>query len=133
VSASLPVARSFDGNSAGYLQMAHARIRSILRKAPDQPPTAATVRIGEPAEHALALDLLTFPTVVEQTAATLEFHRLAGYLHRLATSYTMFWEQCPVLRAEADTRTSRLALCELTGRVLHVGLGLLGIIPPDRM
>jgi arginyl-tRNA synthetase len=124
---------AFDGNSAPYLQMAHARIRSILRKAgPDVPATAA-ITIVEPAEHALALDLLGFSDVINQVAETLEFHRLAGYLYRIATAFTAFWEQCPVLRAENGVRESRLALCDLTGRVLRHGLGLLGITAPERM
>jgi arginyl-tRNA synthetase len=80
---------SFGGNSAGYLQMAYARIRSILRKAEHELEGGTVVRIEEPAEHALALDLLTFPTIVQQTAAALEFHRLAGYLYRLATTCTL--------------------------------------------
>src|SRR2546423_13087067 len=122
---------TFDGNSAPYLQMAHARIQSILRKA--DTPVTAVITIVEPAEHTLALDLLDFGDVIDRVAETLEFHRLAGYLFRLATAFTRFWEQCPVLRAEDGIRQSRLALWDLTGRVLRQGLKLLGITAPERM
>jgi arginyl-tRNA synthetase len=125
---------AFDGDSGPYLQMAHARIRSILRKAGLDGPAPSAVTVVEPAEHALALDLLAFGGVVEQVAGTLEFHRLTGYLYRLATAFTNFYEYCPVLRADgAGVRDSRLALCELTGRVLRQGLELLGIGAPERM
>ncbi len=124
---------AFDGNSAPYLQMAHARIRSILRKAALDSPARSAIAIVDPAEHALALDLLAFNAVIEQVADTLEFHRLAGYLYRIATAFTAFWEHCPVLRSEDGVRESRLALCDLTGRVLRHGLELLGITAPERM
>ncbi len=124
---------AFDGNSAPYLQMAHARLRSILRKAGPGIHARAAITIAEPAEHTLALDLLAFSDVIDQVAETLEFHRLAGYLHRLATAFTAFWEHCPVLRAEDGVRESRLALCDLTGKVLRQGLELLGITAPERM
>jgi arginyl-tRNA synthetase len=126
---------SFDGNTAPYLQYARARILSIFRRggvtpARDLPAIAVT----EPAEHALALELLAFPGVVAEVAESLEFHRLAGYLYGLATAFTAFYERCPVLRAEGgEVRDSRLALCDLTARVLGRGLELLGIAAPDRM
>jgi arginyl-tRNA synthetase len=126
---------SFDGNTAPYLQYAHARIHSIFRRAGIDPGGAGAeqVIVAEPAERALALELLGFAGVVDDVAETLEFHRLAGYLYGLATTFTSFYEQCPVLRAEGDVRASRLALCALTARTLAVGLGLLGIVAPDRM
>jgi arginyl-tRNA synthetase len=128
---------SFDGNTAPYLQYAHARIHSIFRRAGIDPSdvtdAGAPVIVAEPAERALALELLGFGGVVDDVADTLEFHRLAGYLYGLATTFTSFYEQCPVLRAEGELRTSRLALCALTARTLAVGLGLLGIVAPDRM
>jgi arginyl-tRNA synthetase len=70
---------------------------------------------------------------VTSVAETLEFHRLAVYLYGLATAFTAFYEQCPVLRAEGAVRDSRLVLCELTARTLAVGLGLLGIETVERM
>jgi arginyl-tRNA synthetase len=134
---------SFDGNTAPYLQYAHARIHSIFRRAGIDPAglveadadgdAAHRVIVAEPAERALALELLGFSGVVDDVADTLEFHRLAGYLYGLATTFTSFYEQCPVLRAEGEVRASRLALCALTARTLAVGLGLLGIVAPDRM
>jgi arginyl-tRNA synthetase len=130
---------SFDGNTAPYLQYAHARIHSIFRRAGIDPAGVAPdgiaerVIVAEPAERALALELLEFGGVVDDVADTLEFHRLAAYLYGLATTFTSFYEQCPVLRAEGEVRASRLALCALTARTLAVGLDLLGIVAPDRM
>ena len=120
------------GNTAPYLQYAHARVQSIFRKAgPDARP--GPVRIAEPAEHALALDLLGFAGLVPHLAESLELHRLAGYLSGLAAAFMTFFEQCPVLTAPDPVRSGRLTLCDLTGRTLRTGLGLLGIAAPDRM
>jgi arginyl-tRNA synthetase len=130
---------SFDGNTAPYLQYAVARIHSIFRRAGIDPSDLAgladggAVIVAQPAERALALELLGFGGVVDDVAETLEFHRLANYLYGLATTFTSFYEQCPVLRAEGEVRASRLALCALTARTLAVGLDLLGIVAPDRM
>jgi arginyl-tRNA synthetase len=132
---------SFDGNTAPYLQYAHARIRSIFRRGgtgapirPDAPagPDAA-VLVAEPAERALALKLLGFAAVLEEVEQNLEFHRLCGYLYELSTAFTGFYENCPVLRSEGTVRESRLVLCDLTARTLATGLALLGIDAPDRM
>src|SRR5262249_18003903 len=110
---------SFDGNTAPYLQYAYARIRSIFRRGKiTVTDELAAVKISEPAEHALAIELLAFEEVVTSVAETLEFHRLAAYLYGLATAFTAFYEQCPVLRAESAVRDSRLVLCEVTARVL---------------
>jgi arginyl-tRNA synthetase len=90
--------------------------------------------LGEPAERALALELLGFGTAVLEGAESLRPHRLAGYLYDLALAFTAFFESCPVLRAADDSsRASRLALCGLTARVLGRGLDLLGIEAPQRM
>jgi arginyl-tRNA synthetase len=121
---------AFDGNTGPYLQYAHARIRSIFRRADTEP---GAVTIAEPAERELALALLGLPDVVAEVAESLEPHRLCAYLYGLAGAFTTFYERCPVLRAEPEVRASRLALCALTARVLALGLGLLGIAAPDRM
>jgi arginyl-tRNA synthetase len=126
-----------EGRTGPYLQYAHARIHSIFRKAAEAGiarGTAGTIRLAEPAERALALELLGFGRAVTETAETLHPHRLCGYLYDLASAFTAFFEACPVLRAPDDAmRDSRLALCGLTARALARGLDLLGIQAPERM
>ena len=127
-----------EGRTGPYLQYAHARIHSIFRKAQEAGVAAATaqapVALAEPAERALGLGLLGFGAAVLESADTLKPHRLAGYLYDLATAFTAFFENCPVLRAPDDkSRESRLKLCALTASVLARGLGLLGIDAPERM
>ncbi|MGH3761248.1 arginine--tRNA ligase [Actinophytocola sp.] len=124
---------AFDGNTGPYLQYAHARIRSIFRRAGADPAEPGGVRITEPAERELALALLGLPAVVAEVGESLEPHRLCAYLYGLAGAFTTFYESCPVLRAEPEVRASRLALCALTARTLALGLDLLGIAAPERM
>ncbi|MFI7307370.1 arginine--tRNA ligase [Micromonospora aurantiaca] len=124
---------SLDGNTAPYLQYAYSRVRSIFRRAGAAARPDADVSLAEPAERALAIELVGFAAVVDELAGTLEFHRLTAYLHRLAVAFSAFYERCPVLRAEGPLRDSRLVLCELTGRVLRQGLDLLGIRTPERL
>ena len=129
---------AFEGNTGPYLQYAHARIRSIVRRSEVDPAQLGggdvSVVIGEPAERALALQLLGLPEVVTSVIDTLQPHRLATYAFEVAQAFTSFYEQCPVLRAPDEaTRTSRLALCELTARTIATSLNLLGIEAPDRM
>ena len=122
------------GNTGPYLQYAAARIRSIFARAGLDPADAAgPIRLGTGAERVLALRLLELGRAVDDVAATAEPHKLAGFLFELASAFTTFYEQCPVLNADDDTRRSRLALSALSLRVLITGLGLLGIPVPDRM
>lgn len=86
-----------------------------------------------PAEQRLALLLTGFGGAIADVAATLEPHRLCGYLHQVATATSGFYEACPVLRADTEARTSRLALCHATRSTLATGLDLLGIASPDEM
>jgi arginyl-tRNA synthetase len=128
---------AFEGNTGPYLQYARARIQSIFRRAEDVAAGSSAggvVTIEHDAERALALQLLSFGEAVESVAETLQPHRLCTYLFDLAQAFTAFYESCPVLRADdASTRSSRLALCAVTGTTLGVGLSLLGIEAPDRM
>ena len=123
------------GNTGPYLQYATARIRSIFRRAGLDPAGAAgPVQVTAEAERALALTLLGFGRAVQQSAQTAEPHHLAGFLFDVASTFTTFYEECPVLQAEDQgVRDSRLALCALALRVLVTGLGLLGIPVPERM
>ncbi|HEV7708821.1 MAG TPA: arginine--tRNA ligase [Asanoa sp.] len=122
------------GDTAAYLQYTYARIQSIFRKGGVTPERGgAAIGVVESSEHALALELLGFPAIIDEVAETLQFHKLTVYLLALAGAFTTFYDQCPVLKAEDETRASRLVLCALTGRVIKQGLALLGITTPDRM
>jgi arginyl-tRNA synthetase len=125
---------SFDGNTAPYLQYAHTRIQSIFRRAGVTADECdGPVAVTEAAEHELAVHLLRFADVLDDVEQSLEFHQLCSYLYGLATTFTAFYEKCPVLKAEDSVRASRLALCRLTAQTLALGLRLLGIAAPDRM
>jgi arginyl-tRNA synthetase len=124
---------AFEGNTGPYLQYAHARIRSILRKAESDGGTTIPQSPLQPEERELVLKLLQFDAAVQDALDKFSPHRLCTYLFEMAQAFTAFYEACPVLRAEGDTRTLRLALCEQTARVLKTGLGLLGIEAPERM
>jgi arginyl-tRNA synthetase len=126
---------SFEGDTGPYLEYAHARIRSIFRRlGRDAPDEGATVQLGAPQERALALELLRLPEAIRAATDAYAPHRLCQYLYGLAQSFTAFYEHCPVLRADDEaTRESRLVLCDLTSRTLHLGLSLLGIDAPERM
>ena len=123
-----------DGNTGPYLQYAHARIRSIFRRSQVPPPSPGTVPLlGEPQERALALELLRFAEAIEAMAETLSPSKLCAYLFELATAFTSFYEACRVLVDDDALRTSRLGLCDLTARVLELGLSLLGMEAPEQM
>ena len=132
---------SFRGNTGPYLQYATARIRSIFRRAADAgtgdaeaAARSAGAAITAGPERALALRLLSFGAMVTQLGETAEPHRLCAYLFDVASLFTTFYEECPVLKAEPESlRVSRLALCALTLDVLTKGLDLLGVPVPERM
>jgi arginyl-tRNA synthetase len=122
---------TFRGDSAGYIQYAHARCQGILARA--GAATRSAIRCTEPAERALALTVLRLGTAVELVDERLEPHHLAGHLYDVATRFTEFYGACEVLDAAPDVRASRLTLTALTARTLAHGLQLLGIAAPDRM
>ena len=133
---------SLDGNTAPYIQYAHARVRSILRRAEAERAHAGTdgaARVWpvlplQPEERELAKHLLTFGDAFEATLDGYSPHKLCSYLFELAGTFTTFYESCPVLRAPtAEARDARLRLSSLTGAVLAKGLNLLGIEAPERM
>jgi len=123
------------GNTGPYLQYAHARMAQVLRRAEaDGLGEQTTVAVlEEPAEQQLALLLSGYGEVVAEVAHSLQPHKLCSYLYELAGALSVFYELCPVLKSEGEVRTSRLALCAATKKVLAAGLGLLGIRALDRM
>jgi arginyl-tRNA synthetase len=127
---------SFEGNTAPYLQYAHARICSIFRRAGVERESVREVvpSLGAPQERALSLRLLQFDAAVWDAIDKYSPHRLCTYLYDLASDFTSFYEHCPVLRAESDSmRDSRLFLCDSTARVMNAGLAVLGIRSPEMM
>jgi arginyl-tRNA synthetase len=124
-----------DGNTSVYLQYANARIRSVLRKAGEEPQPGTPVQLASPHERALALMLLQFPAALASAMQTYSPHKVCSYLYDLATAFSGFYENCPILApsTDDDTRHSRLVLAQLTSKTLTLGLYLLGIEAPERL
>ena len=134
---------SFEGNTAPYLQYAHARICSIFRKwggdreslrenfgsLMEEESSAPTKE-----ELTLARRLVEFPSILDDSASTFSPHKLCKHLHSIASSFASFYENCSILNEEdAVIVRRRLALCDITARELQLGLGVMGIIAPERM
>ena len=124
---------ALQGNTAPYLQNAYVRIRSIFRKAGESAPKTDKFVLNESAEITLAKRLCQFAEIVPQVLNDFRPNVLANYLFELADGFHAFYEACPVLRSDEPVRGSRLALCDLTGRILQRGLDLLGIKVPEKM
>jgi arginyl-tRNA synthetase len=127
---------AMDGNTAPYMQYAYARIKSIFRKGIADGSISEISKqfaIDTPAERGLAIKLLQFPETIATVAADCLPSVLCAYLYDLAGAFTTFYENCPVLKSEEPLRSSRLAMCELTGRTIRQGLALLGIDVIEQM
>jgi arginyl-tRNA synthetase len=127
-----------NGNTATYMQYSYARVRSIFAKGGFDPAavraSGAKIVLSHPAERALGVQLLRFAEALAETEADYMPHHLTAYLFDMAKSYSTFFENCPVLKAETDElRTSRLLLCDLTARTIRTGLDLLGIQVVEKM
>ena len=121
------------GDTAPYLQNSYVRVRSIFRKIDGEFTAPDSLTLNENAEINLARLLVRFGEVVPATLDDCRPNLLAAYLYELAKAFHSFYEACPVLKSEGATRETRLALCDLTARVLKKGMGLFGITMPERM
>jgi arginyl-tRNA synthetase len=125
------------GNTAAYMQYAVARVEGIFTKGGvDREALRRAghgVQVSDPRERALALELLRFGEVLEDVEADSRPNVLTAWLYDLAGRYSTFYDALPVLKAAGADRDSRLALCDLTGRVLRRGLELLGIGTVEKM
>jgi arginyl-tRNA synthetase len=126
---------ALQGNTAPYLLYAYARIKSIFRKQNSESRIQnPELKLEAAEEIALAKHLLNFGLTLEAVAEEYRPNFLCNYLFELAGKFTSFYENCPVLKAnDAATRDSRLALCDLTARVLKQGLDVLGIETVEQM
>ncbi len=130
-----------EGNSATYLQYSHARCCSILRRAtedggPAQPaaPADAARHLSHPSEQRLLLHLARLPEVIREAAERYAPFVVADWIYTSAREFGVFFEQCPVLKAESvELRAARLALVAATAEALRSGLHLLGIKAPEQM
>jgi len=135
----LDLARSQSSdNPVYYVQYAHARIQSILRKAEDEGrgregSGSASVAV-DPSEKALIAKLIAFPAEVHEAADKRAPHRICTYATQTAAAYHAFYRDCQVIGAEGEgVQAARLNLCEATGKTIKASLALLGISAPDRM
>lgn len=130
-------ALALEGNSGPYLQYAYARICSLLDKYAAQVPgvdiAANALLLDTPLEKELVLKLLQFPATVERAAESYKPSVLADYLFTLSQTYSSFYQQSPVLKAEPAVRDSRIRLCALVAQALKEGLTLLGMRTPRRI
>jgi arginyl-tRNA synthetase len=133
--------RTSNENPVYYVQYAHARIASILRKAGEpavraaaSADLAAVAAPVEPSERALVKRLCELPEEIAETAARRAPHRLCAYSTAVAGDFHAFYRDCQVIGADGEgVEASRLALIMLTKRAIALALGLLGISAPERM
>jgi arginyl-tRNA synthetase len=127
-------------NPVFYLQYAHARIHSILRKAEEEygaPPESPTLEqlkpLVHPSELTLMKTLFKLPKAIAGAADANEPHRLINYLNDVATDFTSFYHDCRIMGVEQECAQARVLLARQTARVLSNGLGILGIHAPEQM
>lgn len=125
-----------DKNPVFYLQYAHARIHSILRKVEKEYNFDGEVNfelLTHESETELIKNLIRFPEMIQSAAESREPHRLINYLEDLASAFTSFYHDCRILGEEENLVQARSALAKATARVLANGLTILGISAPEEM
>jgi len=123
-------------NPVFYLQYAHARIHSILRKVEEQYSFDKDLELGlldHESEINLIKSLIRFPEMIQSAAESREPHRLINYLDDLASHFTTFYHDCRILGEEEALVQARAALARAVAQVLANGLGILGISAPEQM
>ena len=127
---------SFEGNTAPYLQYSYARISRIfsLSNIDRESLKEANISLSAKEEQILARCIVNFAESLDKSISSLHPHKLCTHIHATSSAFATFYEACPILKAEDDgIVTSRLALCDLTARVISTGLELLGIESPEMM
>jgi len=127
-------ALNFEGNSAPFIQYAHARAASILSKNKDKLKKIDPTGLNHNSEIVLIKKIAYFPDIIKQAFEEYKPHLIANYLYETASNFNQFYRDCPVLFEEKnDLRKARLFLVKSTKVVLKNGLNLLGITAPDEM
>ena len=127
---------SFEGNTAPYLQYSHARISRIFSLSQVSRKSLVNSSIGlfSEEEETLARCIVNFAESFDKSISSMHPHKLCTHIHATSSAFATFYEACPILKAEnEEIMTSRLALCDLTARVISTGLELLGIQSPEMM
>jgi arginyl-tRNA synthetase len=125
-------ALNFEGDSAPFLQYAHARACSILEKA-GAPAKFDAATLGHESERKLVRIIAKLPSTIASCAANRRVHPLATYANALASQFNQFYRDCPVLLAEEPLRSSRLVLVEATRFALGTSLRGIGLVAPAEM
>ncbi len=126
----------FNGNTGPFIQYTYARIRSVLRKAAEQGITDFDYTGVTPNDKEIALiqTLADFPATVADAGKKFSPSVIANYVYELVKQYNQFYHDCPIMREEnTGVRALRLALSEISARVIASGMSLLGIKVPERM
>ena len=127
---------SFEGNTAPYLQYSHARISRIFSLSPFARKSLvnSSIELFTEEEEMLARCIVNFAESFDKSISSMHPHKLCTHIHATSSAFATFYEACPILKAEnEEIMTSRLALCDLTARVISTGLELLGIQSPEMM
>tara|TARA_B100000965_G_scaffold63697_1_gene49510 strand:+ start:31231 stop:32973 length:1743 start_codon:yes stop_codon:yes gene_type:complete len=127
---------SFEGNTAPYLQYSHARISRIFSLSPVSRNSLknSSIELFTEEEETLARCIVNFAESFDKSISSMHPHKLCTHIHATSSAFATFYEACPILKAEnEEIMTSRLALCDLTARVISTGLELLGIQSPEMM
>lgn len=127
---------SFDGNTAPYLQYAYTRVLSVFRKAElaIDSDLNGNIELVHDKERSLAIRLAQFDETIVTVANDGLPHILCNYLYDIATLFSSFYENCPILTAESSNeKQSRLKLAALTAKTLKTGLDMLGIKTVEKM
>ncbi len=123
-----------DVNPVYYVQYAHARIASIMRRAADVDFVDGDVRrLEHPAELALIRKMLAFPEIVADAASSMAPHSLPHYAQELATSFHAFYDECRVIGEDEALMKARLKLVGACKVMLATTLDLIGVSAPDEM
>ena len=129
-------ALDFNGQAAPYIQYAHVRCNSILRKANAHSSNLSGAKFDyalDPAEVELIELISRFPTEVQRAAAEFKPLIIASIAYETAKAFTSFYDKCPVIQAEENIRNARLQLVMAAKQTMANGLRLLGIQAPEVM